>query len=123
MRTIAVVGLSDNPHRPSNEVATFLVGRGYRCVGVNPGLAGKLVNGISVVASLADLPHAVDMVDIFRASEYVDGIVGDALALSPPPRVIWMQLGVIDGAAKARAEAAGLTVVMNACPKIVLAGG
>ncbi len=122
VRTIAVVGLSANPMRASHEVAVFLVRRGYAVTGVNPGLAGQTVAGIPVVASLSDLPHPVDMVDIFRASKFVGAVVDEALALPQPPRVIWMQLGVIDHAAKARAEAAALAVVMNACPKIVLAG-
>ena len=122
VRSIAVVGLSANPMRASHEVAVFLVRRGYDCVGVNPGLAGQTAAGVPVVASLADLPRSVDMVDIFRASAFVGGVVDEALALPEPPRAIWMQLGVIDHAAKARAEAAGLTVVMNACPKIVLSG-
>ncbi len=122
VRSIAVVGLSANPSRASNEVAAFLVAQGYRCTGVNPALAGQSVDGIPVVGTLAELPEPVDMVDIFRASEHVGPIVDDALALAHPPRVIWMQLGVVDPAAKARAEAAGLTVVMDACPKIVLGG-
>ncbi len=122
VRTIAIVGLSADPHRPSHDVATFLMRRGYDCIGVNPGLAGRRVAGIAVVARLSDLPHAVDMVDLFRASAHVGGIVDEALALPVPPRVVWMQLGVIDEAAKARAEAVGLAVVMDRCPKIELGG-
>ena len=122
VKSIAVVGLSANPSRASHEVAAFLVARGYRCTGVNPGLAGQVIAGMPVVAPLAELPDAVDMVDIFRASDAAGPVVAEALALAHPPRVIWMQLGVIDHAAKARAEAAGLTVVMDACPKIVLGG-
>ena len=121
VRTIAIVGLSVNPMRPSYEVARFLVSRGYDCVGVNPGLAGRRIHGMPVVGRLADIGHSIDMVDIFRASEAVGGVVDEALALDPTPRVIWMQLGVIDEVAKASAEAAGLTVVMDNCPKIVLA--
>ena len=117
-----MVGLSANPRRPSHDVAAFLLARGYSCVGVNPEFAGKTICGMRVVADLADLPHPVDMIDIFRASEHVGGIVDEALTLATRPRVIWMQLGVSDLAAKARAEAAGLAVVVNACPKIVLAG-
>lgn len=120
VETIAIVGLSANPARPSNEVAAFLVARGYRCVGVNPGIAGRTVHGMPVVARLADIGYALDMVDIFRASDAVGGVVDEALALAPPPRVVWMQLGVVDAAAKARAETAGITVVMDNCPKIVL---
>ena len=123
VRTIAVVGLSADPRRASHEVALFLVRRGYDCVGVNPGLAGQIVASIPVVATLAELPQPVDMIDIFRASAFVGGVVDEALALPRPPRVVWMQLGVIDHAAKARAEAAGLPLVMDACSKIVLSGG
>ena len=120
VRSIAVVGLSADPRRSSHDVAAFLVRRGYDCVGVNPGLAGRQVAGMAVVASLAELPHPVDMVDIFRASAHVGAVVDEALAMAVPPRVVWMQLGVIDDAAKARAEAAGLIVVMDRCPKIEL---
>ncbi len=123
IRTIAVVGLSPNPARPSNDVFAFLLARGFDCVGVNPGIAGRRIHGAPVFASLADVDRPVDMVDIFRASEAVAGIVDAVLELEPPPRVIWMQLGVVDTAAKARAEAAGVTVVMDRCPKIELSRG
>ena len=122
VRTIAVVGVSANPARPSNEVLAFLVARGYDCVGVNPGIAGQRVHGAPVVGSLAEIGRPIDMVDIFRASEKAGQTVDEALALPQRPRVIWMQLGVTDPAAKARAEAAGLTVVMDRCPKIELSG-
>lgn len=120
VRTIAVVGLSADPARPSNEVARFLLERGYDCIGVNPGIAGRAVNGIPVVTRLADIGRPIDMIDIFRASQAVGGIVDEALALIPRPRVIWTQLGVIDEVAKAHAEEAGLIVVMNNRPKLVL---
>ena len=122
VRTIAIVGLSADPRRPSNDVATFLRSRGYTCVGVNPGLAGQIVLGMPVFATLADVDRPIDMVDIFRASRAVAGIVEDVLAMAPPPRVVWMQLGVIDAVAKARAEQEGLLVVMDRCPKIELSG-
>ena len=122
VHSIAIVGLSANPERDSNDVARFLVARGYKCFGVNPALAGQLVSGIPVVATLGELPEPVDMIDIFRASEHVDALVDEALALVARPDVIWMQLGVVNQAAKQRAEAAGLTVVMDACPKVVLGG-
>ncbi len=121
--TVAVVGLSDKPHRASHEVALFLARHGYRCIGVNPALAGRTVAGLPMVASLSELSHPVDMVDIFRASDQAGAVVDEALVLADPPKVIWMQLGVIDHAAAARAEAAGVTVVMDACPKLVLASG
>lgn len=120
VRTIAMVGLSPNAARPSNGVFAFLLARGYECVGVNPGIAGRRVHGAPVFATLADIDRPIDMVDIFRASAAVGGIVDAALALAPRPRIVWMQLGVIDHAAKARAEAAGLIVVMDRCPKIEL---
>lgn len=123
VRTIAVVGLSPNPARPSNGVSAFLQARGYDCVGVNPGFAGRPIHGAPVFATLADVDRPIDMVDIFRASAAVSGIVDEALALVPRPRVIWMQLGVVDAAAKARAERAGLRVVMDRCPKIELTRG
>ena len=118
VETIAIVGLSDKPRRASHEVALFLARCGYRCIGVNPALAGRTVAGMPVVASLADLPGSVD----FRAADQAGAVVDEALALAQPPHVIWMQLGVVDRAASARAQAAGLTVVMDACPKMVLAG-
>lgn len=123
VRTIAVVGLSANPARPSNGVFAFLMTRGYDCVGVNPGIAGQRIHGAPVFATLADVARPIDMIDIFRASDAAGGVVDAALDLDPRPKVIWMQLGVIDHAAKARAEAAGLKVVMDRCPKIVLGGG
>jgi predicted CoA-binding protein len=122
VQTIAIVGLSANPARPSHDVAAFLVARGYQCVGVNPGLAGRHILGMPVVGRLSEIGHPVDMVDIFRASDAAGGIVDEALALDPKPTVIWMQLGVIDTDARDRAEAAGVRVVMDNCPKLVLAG-
>ena len=119
-KTIAVVGLSANPDRASNYVMTFLLDRGYDCIGVNPGLAGQSIHGVPVFASLAAVDRPIDMVDIFRASGAVAGIVDEALALVPRPGVIWMQLDVIDETAAAKARAEGLTVVMNRCPKIEL---
>ena len=117
-KTIAMVGVSANDSRPSYFAFKYLLGRGYRMIGVNPGLAGKTLLGAPVYASLADIPEPVDMVDIFRNSEAAGPITDAALAMTPPPKVIWMQLSVRNDAAAARAEAAGLTVVMNRCPKI-----
>ena len=118
--TIAIVGASANPARPSYGVMRWLIGRGYRVFAVNPGLAGPLL-GAPVVARLADLPEPVDMVDVFRNSEAAGETVDEALALPHRPKTIWMQLGVSNPEAAARAEAAGITVVMNRCP--VIEGG
>ena len=117
-KTIAVVGLSNKPERDSNEVFAFLLRHGYDCVGINPALAGQTVHGAPVFASLSAVDRPIDMIDVFRASDAVDGIVDEALTLTPHPRVIWMQLGVVNEAAAAKAEKAGLTVVMDRCPKI-----
>ena len=118
VRTIAMVGASANPARPSYGVLGFLLSKGFRVHPVNPGQAGKEIQGQRVYASLAEVPEPVDMVDVFRAAAQVPGVVDAALALDPLPKVIWMQLGVRDDDAAARAEAAGIEVVMNRCPKI-----
>lgn len=116
-RTIAVVGVSANPDRPSYGVTRWLVGRGYRVFCINPGLSGPLF-GTPVFPRLADIPEPIDMVDIFRNSEAAGAVVEDALALVTRPKVIWMQLGVVNAEAAARAEAAGITVIMDRCPVV-----
>lgn len=116
-RVIALVGWSPNPERPSHRVAAFLSAKGYRVIPVNPGQAGITVRGERVRASLSDIDGPVDMIDIFRRSEEVGPVVAEAL-LMPGLRTIWMQLGVINPDAAARAQAAGLTVVMDRCPAI-----
>jgi predicted CoA-binding protein len=118
VRTVAVVGISANPDRPSHFVAAFLQARGYRIVGVNPGLAGQTLLGEPVFATLADIPFDVDMVDIFRRSEDVPPVVDAALARFPHLTAIWMQIGVSHPEAAARARAAGVKVVENRCPKV-----
>ena len=115
VKTIALVGWSPNPDRPSHRVAAFLAARGYRVIPVNPGQAGQQALGETVVASLADA-EPFDMVDIFRRSEEAGGVVDAAIAAGA--KVVWMQLGVVDEAAAARARQAGLRVVMNRCPAI-----
>ena len=117
-RTVALVGASANPARPSWIVLKYLIDRGYVVTPINPGLAGQTLLGRTVVASLSDLREPVDMVEIFRNAEAAGPLVDEALALDPLPKVIWMQLGVRNDAAAARAEARGVTVVMNRCPKI-----
>jgi predicted CoA-binding protein len=118
VKRIALVGASDNPARPSWIVTKYLIERGYDVVPVNPGLAGKELLGRTVYGRLADIPGAIDMVEIFRNSQAAGPITDEALALDPLPKVIWMQLSVRNDEAAARAEARGVKVVMNRCPKI-----
>jgi predicted CoA-binding protein len=115
VKTIAVVGWSPKPDRPSHGVAAFLKRQGYRVIPVNPGQAGQTALGETVVASLAEA-GPVDMVDIFRRSEEAGAVVDAAIAAGAG--VVWMQLGVVDEPAAARARAAGLKVVMDRCPAI-----
>jgi len=118
VKTIAMVGFSPKDNRPSYFVFKYLLERGYRVIPINPGHAGKDVLGQKVYAKLADVPEPIDMVEIFRASEYALPIVQDALTLKPKPQVIWMQLTIRNDEAAKLAEDAGLKVVMNRCPKI-----
>jgi len=118
VKTIAMVGISPKDNRPSYFAFKYLLERGYRMIPVNPGQAGKEILGQKVYAKLADIPEPVDMIDIFRGSAFVPSIVEEALALSPKPQVIWMQLTIRNDEAARRAEEAGMTVVMNRCPKI-----
>lgn len=118
--TIAVVGLSPKQDRPSWGVARFLQARGYRIIPVNPGHAGAKILGETVYADLSSIPAdaGVDMVDIFRRSEAVPEIVDEALRVLPDLKTIWMQLGVSHPEAAAKAEAAGMVVIQDRCPKI-----
>ncbi|MFS2149845.1 CoA-binding protein [Rhizobium sp. Rhizsp42] len=118
VKTIALTGASPNPARPSNGVMGYLLSRGYEVVPVNPGQVGKCIQGQEVFGHLAEVPVPVDMVDVFRASNYLSEVVDEALAMNPRPKVIWAQLGVRDDAAAAKAEAAGIKVVMDRCPAI-----
>jgi len=118
VKTIAMVGASAKDNRPSYFAFKYLLERGYNMIPINPGLAGKELLGRKIYARLSDVPEPIDMVDVFRAASYAVPIVQEALALSPKPRVIWMQLTVRNDEAAALAEANGLKVVMNRCPKI-----
>jgi len=120
VRTIAMVGASANWNRPSYFAMKYLQEKGYRVIPVNPGLAGKELLGETAYASLSEIPGGFEMVDVFRNSDAAGPIVDEAIALKAEKaiEVIWMQLGVINEAAAAKAEAAGLKVVMDRCPKI-----
>ncbi|HMO77079.1 MAG TPA: CoA-binding protein [Sphingopyxis sp.] len=115
-RRIAVVGASPNPARPSNGVLAFLVAQGHDVIAVNPGHAGRTIHGAPVVATLADVEPPAEIVDIFRNSADAGAAVDEAIVHGA--RAVWLQMGVIDHDAARRAEAAGLTVVMDRCPKV-----
>jgi predicted CoA-binding protein len=116
VHTIAVVGASPRRGRPSHGVMAYLQRHGYRAIPVNPNAAGDMINGERCYAALAEVPEPIDMVDVFRRSEAAGDAVDQAIAVGA--KIVWMQLGVRDDAAAARAEAHGLKVVMNRCPAI-----
>ena len=118
VKSIAMVGASPVNVRPSYFAFKYLAQRGYDMIPVNPGHVGKSLLDKPFVASLADIDRPIDMIDIFRNSSHIMPVVEEALKLSPLPKVIWMQLGARDDAAAEKAEAAGVKVVMNRCPKI-----
>jgi predicted CoA-binding protein len=118
VRTIAMVGASEKENRPSYFAFKYLLERGYRMIPINPARAGEDLLGRRIFARLADVPEPIDMIDIFRGSRYALPIVREALELRPMPQVIWMQLAVRNDEAAALAEASGMKVVMNRCPKI-----
>ena len=118
VKTIALLGASSNPDRPSHGVMRFLLSRGYRVFPVNPGQAGKEILGQKVYAKLADIPEPVDMIDVFRAPEYLSAIVEEAILLPERPSVIWGQRSVRDANSAAKGEAYAMEVVMDRCPAI-----
>ena len=118
-RTIALVGASDNPGRASYGVMKFLQQQGYRVIPVNPRITGEHVHGEFVWRELAQIGEPIDIVDIFRNSDHAAAVVDEAIAVGA--KAVWMQLGVINEEAAAKAEAAGLKVVMDRCPKIEIA--
>lgn len=117
-KNIAMIGASPNPARPSYGVMRFLLGKGYHVIPINPGHAGREIQGQKVYASLADIEEDVDMVDVFRAADQLSAVVDEVLAMKKQPKVIWGQLTVRDDAAAEKAERAGLTVIMDRCPAI-----
>lgn len=118
VKTIALVGASPNAARPSHGVMGFLLRKGYRVFPVNPGQAGKEILGQTVYATLADIPEPFDMVDVFRAADQLPALVDEVLALDNKPKVIWGQLSVRHDGAAAKAEEAGIKVIMDRCPAI-----
>lgn len=118
MKTVAVVGVSANPVRPSYFVARYLGLRGMRVIPVNPGLAGQRLFGEEVRATVADCPPEVDTIDVFRRSDAVPAIVDEAIAHLPRLKTVWLQIGVESEAARAACAERGLNFVQNRCPKI-----
>ena len=118
VKSIAIVGASPKNVRPSYFVTKYMIAKGYTVYPVNPGHAGKEICGAMTYASLADIPDTIDMIDIFRASAAVPGIIGEAMQMETLPKIVWMQLGVRDDEIAGLLETAGIKVVMNRCPKI-----
>ena len=119
VRTVALVGISDSPLRPSNQVMAALQAHGYRVYPVNPRITGEHIHGEYVWRELAQIGEIIDIVDVFRRAEEVDEVVDQAIAVGA--KAVWMQHGIVNAGAAARAEAAGLAVVMDRCTKVELA--
>ena len=117
-KTIALLGASPNPGRPSHGVMQFLLSAGYTVFPINPGQEGKEILGQHVYAKLADIPVPIDMVDVFRAAENLPSIIEEVILLSPRPKVVWGQLSVRHDDAAAKAQAYGIDMVMDRCPAI-----
>ena len=118
VKTVAIVGASANEVRPSFFVLKYLIAKGYDVTAINPGRAGGTIAGAPVVASLADLPGPVDMVDVFRRPEALPGVAAEIMAMAELPKVVWLQLGIRDDAVARALEMAGIQVVQDRCPKI-----
>ncbi len=118
VKSIAVVGASSNPNRPSAFVSKYLASKDYAIFPVNPGHAGREIAGAMTYASLADLPQPVDMVDVFRRTEALPDVAREVMAMEDLPDVVWFQLGIRDDAVAALLEMAGITVIQDRCPKI-----
>lgn len=118
VKTVAVYGASPNPMRASNSTLRFLIAAGYEVYPVNPGHDGSEIAGRRVYGRLRDIPVPIDMVDVFRRSEALDGVVDEVLVMDPLPKVLWTQLGIINTAATDRAAAAGIELVIDRCPSI-----
>ena len=117
-RSIAIVGASSNPNRPSFFVVKYMLAKGYHVFPINPGKAGGEIAGARVYGSLSDLPEPVDMVDVFRNVDALPGIASEIIALPTLPKLVWFQLGIRDDAIASVLETAGITVIQNRCPKI-----
>ncbi len=118
VKSIALVGASANPQRPSHGVMNFLLKRGYAVTPVNPGLAGQMLLGQTVVATVGDLSKPTDMIDVFRNSATIPSLVEEIFAMPILPKIVWMQLGVVHADAAQQLEQRGITVIMNRCPAI-----
>ncbi|MGE0603955.1 MAG: CoA-binding protein [Xanthobacteraceae bacterium] len=118
VKSVAIVGASPKDNRPSHFVVKYLKERGYKVFPINPGQGDSEIAGVKAYAKLSDVPEPIDMIDVFRSSDAVPAVLDEALKLSPPPKVFWMQLSVRNEEAAKRAEEAGMKVVMDRCPKI-----